>query len=476
MAGQTTTGRGQAAVPVGGGSPGVDLARVTVTAPHRRAEMALPAGVPVADLLPSILRHCGEALADSGEAHGGWVLRRIDGAPLETAGTLGAQIRDGDILHLVPAHAEWPEPDYDDLADAIAATSRRHAPPWSGHSTLNFGLAVVAAVLAVGLYPMLSYGPGKPVAGAVALGVALLLTLVGIVLARALADARSGGLVAAYALPYAFVGGLLVLPAAGSAPRVSAAHILVAAATLLLFSVLGYYGAASLGRIFVAGGMAGLFAVIGALAGLRWSAAGAAAVLVAILVAAVAGFPLLAMRIAKLPQPRVPQDPADLAAAALPARKDMFIAVVRTDEVLTGLLIGAAVLHVACAAVILGGGGPAGLVLVGVVAVVNLLRARLFATLRHRLPLLIAGLAAAGILAIGVLARLAPEQRLLVGGVVVPLLACLVLAAAVSYSRRPPSPYLGRAAEILDVVLVLAVVPTAAAVLGLFGWIRGLGG
>jgi len=103
-------------------------------------------------------------------------------------------------------------------------------------------------------------------------------------------------------------------------------------AHLLLFSVLGYYGAASLGRIFVAGGMAGLFAVIGALAGLRWSAAGAAAVLVAILVAAVAGFPLLAMRIAKLPQPRVPQDPADLAAAALPARKDMFIAVVRTDE------------------------------------------------------------------------------------------------------------------------------------------------
>src|SRR5439155_612684 len=310
-------------------------ARVTVTAPHRRAEMALPAGVPVADLLPSILRHCGEALAASATAHDGWVPRRIDGAPLETAGTLGAQVRDGDILHLVPAHAEWPEPDYDDLADAIAATSRRHAPPWSGHSTLNFGLAVVAAVLAVGLYPMLSYGPGKPVAGAVALGVALLLTLVGIVLARALADARSGGLVAAYALPYAFVGGLLVLPAAGSAPRVSAAHILVAAATLLLFSVLGYYGAASLGRIFVAG-------------------------------------------------------------------------------------------------------GPAGLVLVGVVAVVNLLRARLFATLRHRLPLLIAGLAAAGILAIGVLARLAPEQRLLVGGVVVPLLACLVLAAAVSYSRRPP--------------------------------------
>src|SRR5215467_11199849 len=92
------------------------------------------------------------------------------------------------------------------------------------------------------------------------------------------------------------------------------------------------------------------------------------------------------------------QDPADLAAAALPARKDMFIAVVRTDEVLTGLLIGAAVLHVACAAVVLGGGGPAGLVLVGVVAVVNLLRARLFVTLRHRLPLLIAGLAAAAIL------------------------------------------------------------------------------
>ena len=56
------------------------LARVTISAPQRRVDVALPEQVPLAELLPEVLRHAGDGLADDGERHGGWVLRRTDGA------------------------------------------------------------------------------------------------------------------------------------------------------------------------------------------------------------------------------------------------------------------------------------------------------------------------------------------------------------------------------------------------------------
>jgi hypothetical protein len=52
----------------------------------------------------------------------------------------------------------------------------------------------------------------------------------------------------------------------------------------------------------------------------------------------------------------------------------------------------------------------------------------------------------------------------------------LVIIAGTTYARRPPSPYLGRAADLLDMALVISVVPVAAAVLGLYAKVRGIAG
>jgi hypothetical protein len=92
------------------------------------------------------------------------------------------------------------------------------------------------------------------------------------------------------------------------------------------------------------------------------------------------------------------------------------------------------------------------------------------------LPLLIAGLAGVIAVAVGQLAGVSPSHRLVFASVGIVVLGGLILAAAVAYSRRPPTPYLGRAAEILDVLLLVAVVPIACAVLGLFDFVRGFGG
>ncbi|MBX6358002.1 MAG: EsaB/YukD family protein, partial [Micromonosporaceae bacterium] len=58
---------------------GLSLARVTVAAPNRRMDVALPDTMLVAELLPHLLRHAGDDLADIGDRQGGWVLRRASG-------------------------------------------------------------------------------------------------------------------------------------------------------------------------------------------------------------------------------------------------------------------------------------------------------------------------------------------------------------------------------------------------------------
>jgi hypothetical protein len=53
--------------------------------------------------------------------------------------------------------------------------------------------------------------------------------------------------------------------------------------------------------------------------------------------------------------------------------------------------------------------------------------------------------------------------------VTVLLVALATVAAGATWTRRPPSPYLGRAADLLDTLAVVAVIPVACAVIGLYG-------
>src|SRR5436309_2908128 len=77
---------------------GLGLARVTIAGPKRRIDVALPDNALVGELLPHLLRHAGEELANDGEAHGGWRLRRSTGAPLEANRSLAVQgVRDGEV-------------------------------------------------------------------------------------------------------------------------------------------------------------------------------------------------------------------------------------------------------------------------------------------------------------------------------------------------------------------------------------------
>ena len=101
-----------------------------------------------------------------------------------------------------------------------------------------------------------------------------------------------------------------------------------------------------------------------------------------------------------------------------------------------------------------------------------LLRARLLVTVRQRVPLLAGGTA---LLLLPVRLRRMESSA----GSPRPALAVVVVGLALAgarYRRRAPSPYLGRAADIVDTICLVSVVPLAAAVLGLYAAMRGLSG
>jgi len=335
--------------------------------------------------------------------------------------------------------------------------------------------------------------PGWAPAGFTALTAALVLCLAGVAASRAYGQAAAGIAFGAWAMPYAFIGGALLVATNdpvgvfGPARWIGAPQLLVGSAALLLAAVLGAIGVAAGLRVFAAGGSVGLLGALTALVGFFQPAAGSAALLMSVLICGVGALPLLAIRFGKLPMPPLtplnPAEGAEGSGAAIgggpegvrerPDRERVFSAVARTEELLTGLLMGHAVLAGSAAVVLVLAGGFSGRLLVAVSAAALLVRSRLFVTVRQRVPLVAAGLGGLVVLAVAVTDGVGEG---LVPGVVAGglLLALLTVAAGATYSRRPPTPYLGRAADLFDTVMVVSVVPVACAVLGLYARARGL--
>ena len=457
---------------------GLSLARVTIATPRRRLDVALPEHAPVAELLPQLLRYSGDGVADEGEEHGGWALRRATGTVLDPSHNLAAQgVRDGEVLHLVPRRLEWPELAYDDVVEIIAGGSRRTGRSWGNLNTRRFALTITAAVLGVGLIDVMRSGPPWFGAGTFLLGFALAAVVVGIVLARAASDAVAGAIVATVAMVYAAAGGFIVAaPADLPLSRTGAPEVLLGSAALLVFGIVGYVGVGALTRVFVAGIAVGIQGVVAALlCYASMSPAGAAAVAVTVSIGLLPMYPLLSVWLGRLPLPALPERPEEmLATRPMPERSTVFAAVSRAHELLNGFLLSAAITSAVGFVLLATGDSVMERVLVGVGGAALLLRARLFATAWQRVPLVLSGLTGLLLVASRLDASVPGAIRsitLLVGAAVV---AALVLAAGLVYSVRPPSPYLRRLSDIADIVAIMSLIPLAAAVVGVFDALQGL--
>ncbi|MBI1758909.1 MAG: type VII secretion integral membrane protein EccD [Actinobacteria bacterium] len=459
---------------------GVGLCRVTVIAPHSRVDVALPIDVPLAELLPTLLRHAGADLADAGLAPGGWSLQRLGETPFDSSRSAGGlAIRDGEILYLRPRQAQLPELAFDDVIDAIATASRSRPGRWQDSTTRWFGLTSAAVVLFLAALILARSGPSWLAPSLVSGGVAAGLAVAAAVLSRALGDARSGVALGYAALPFAFLsgatasGGDTALVDFGALQLVTGSAALMAiaavAAIAVADSVPGFAGVAAAAMVGTA------VALLDLLTGL--TGPGTAALAVTFVLAMTPLIPMVAFRLADLPLPFVPLSADDLRrdTCSVPGR-DVLRRTAQADRFVTGMTGASAGLITGCEWLLCRPATGTAPWLVAVVAAAVALRARLFSGRLQRRWLLAAALGGLVLLAGAVADQHGQLVQLIL--VAVPLLvaaAALVLAALRVPGRRVP-PFWGRTTDIVEALLVVAVLPMALAVVGLYGYLRGVTG
>ncbi len=454
--------------------PSTAFSRVTVVAPRTRIDLALPSDVAVADLLPMLLKMAGESSPDGGSRHGGWCLAMLGGEAIDPDRPLASLgVVDGDLLQLRRRSDSPPPPLFDDVVEAIAATAPNSYRPWTERTARTLGMIAGGLALLASAVALLRAGPGLGVA--LLAGVAAVTVLVvGSVMARVHGETNAGVLVAAGSLPLGFVSGLYIVPG-GSDGLGSENFLLACTLTLVLASASIMVLGAGI-TPFVATATA---ATLGALAFLVASlvdrpAAGIAAGAAALALGAISALPRLTIQLARLPMPKVPSSAQDLQEdsglpdyTAIERRSDL------AHEYLTGMIMGAGAVA-SIGAVLAAAGGALGIVLAAVVAAVLLLRARSYANGSQAIALLVSGMATVAGMMAGLLATGDQATLLLVGFGGLLALATFSLIAGLILPRRRFSPVARRSVDVMEAVLIAAVLPLALGVLDLYNAFRAL--
>lgn len=456
------------------------FSRVTVVAPKTRIDLALPADVSVADLLPMLLDMAQETTPDGGSRHSGWCLAKLGDAPLDPSQTLASLgVVDGDMLQLRRRSDNPPPPLYDDVVDALAEAEPGSYRPWTKETAANIGhtagvLALVAAAASLGLAGAqgMLY---QIVAAAVAAVVAIFATGIGSVVTRSYGAATTGTVIAAAGgLPMAFVAGYHIVPGSDPAPS-----LLLASALVLIFSSVSIMVIGAGIITFIAAATVSSFAVIAFIVATLLENAQPAAIAAGAAAVGLAGISLLpriTIQLARLPLPQVPGSADDLKEDThFPDYREIEKQTGLAHQYMTGLIIGCGLtaalgaIFSATAFNVFGG------LLSVVVSAVLLLRGRNYANGSQAVALLLNGLLAALGLTVGLIMRI-PVNPVWVAGVFPPLLllGILALVFGVVFPNRRFSPVQRRMVDLLEAALIALVLPLALGVMDLYMFVRDL--
>ncbi|MCX5068896.1 type VII secretion integral membrane protein EccD [Micromonospora lupini] len=454
------------------------LSRITIVAPRTRMDLALPSDVPMADLLPTLLRYAGEDLADDGVRHGGWALSRLGGAPLDggrTATQLG--VRDGEVLYFNPRSAAAPEVVFDDVVDAVATATTQRPGSWQVGATRSFAVLFAAAAFGAAALAALFTGPPHLPGALAALLVAVALLVGAAVLSRAAGDSGTGSVLAMVGLGHAGTAGLLLLAGDRKLTELASPHVLLAATAVVVAGAVAVVAVGDRYPLFFSAIGVGAGTGLGALLCLAFGidAAAGAAVVAAVAFGMVPALPMVAYRLARLPVPSIPTGPDDLKTDSesvdgrqVLERSD------RADRFLTGLLWTVSLLVLGAQLVLALDGSLPAVLLCLVLALLSLLRARPLLGRAQRVPVLLAGTVGLGLTAAATFAggSLPVRLGLILGGLLLAAVVSLIYGLSVAGKRI--SPVWGRLLDIVEIMLIIALVPLAVWVGGLYGWIVNL--
>jgi type VII secretion integral membrane protein EccD len=466
------------------------IVRVAILAESRLTEVALPAGLPLREIVPVVQRLTvpengsdgnGRHRGDSAEGGAGPVrlsLAPIGGAPFSLDASLDTVgVVDGDLLALQPLPSGPAAPGIvEDIADAAVIFSAARRKPWDiTHVQRGALAAVIGWVLAAtGLAVTHRVATGTP-AGLAAVGVIAVLTALAGLLTRSAPVRLALSIAALVPIAAALI---LAVPGPFGAPQV-----MLAAAGVTAWSLIGIVCArgerSRAVAFFTAATVAGAGILPAAAVESLWRlpvlSAGCALIVVA-LVITVAAAPLSAL-CARLPLPVIPA-PGDPAPSAPSSRllADLPRRVRISDAHQTGFLAGAVLLAVLGSVAI--GGRPEtvpawGWYLVAAVAAGSALRARVWDSAACKAWLL----AQPYLVAAALLVLYASAGRYVAALGAALALAVLVVAWAVAALHAPiadPETYslpLRRLVGFVASGLDASLIPVMAYLVGLFAWV-----
>lgn len=452
------------------------FSRVTVVAPRTRIDVALPADVSIADLLPMLLDMAKEATPDGGARHGGWCLARLGESPLDASRTLASLgVVDGDLLQLRRRSDNPPPPLYDDVVDAIAEATPTSFRPWTKETAHRLGHAAAGLTLLLSAVAALLAGPiggGHSIGPAIAAGVvAILAVTIGATVTHAYDGETTGVVITATGgLPMAFVCGLYVVPGSpGSANLLLACVftvIVAAAAIMVVGSGITVFIAAA-----TAAGLGAVAFLVGTL--ITQPPAAIAAGTAAVALGALSMLPRVTIQLAKLPLPSVPRDAEDLREdSGFPDFRVIEERTGRAHEYMTGMIVGCGVTAALSAVLAASSHGIWGVLECAAVAAVLLLRGRTYANGAQAVALLLTGMLTAGGLLIGWTVEASATDRLIYVFGALLVLAAGTLVVGIMFPEQRFSPVLRRAVDVVEAVLIVSVLPLALAVMNLYSTIR----
>lgn len=429
---------------------------MSIHADEVRVDLALPAAVPIATLIPPIVD-----ILPAGPAHRDgptrYQLSCPGQLPLDASTTLAQQgIRDGAVLILTRSSTDIPPPQFDDAAEAVSTTLAQAARPRSRKIGMLPALCLASIGAALLTRQSLCDNGARhagvaiaAVAGGIALAVATLAQ-------RGFRDSTTAQALGLLAIGFAAVAGLLAVPGGPGAP-----NALLAATTAGVTAVVVVRLTDCNTPLFTAAGGFALLAAIAALAAtvtnVPLPVIGASCVVASLALLAVS--PRISILLAGL-SPRLADDmPAD----TLPAKA------IRANTWLTGL-IGAFSTAAACGAVAVANSAPriTGVVFAAVAGTVLLSQARSHRDMPKALTLVTNGTATLGAaLVAGAIAFRPPVAWLAAA-------TAVLTAAAFVVPTVRLSPVAQRGLELLERLALAVLVPLGCWLCGLYGTARGL--
>jgi type VII secretion integral membrane protein EccD len=435
-------------------------------------DLTVPATVPIAELLPVLLRR----VVDDSAWDKPWVLQRLGEEPLNPDSTAEeAELRHGEVLHLRPADRALPPVQFDDVAVGMASVIGARRDRWQPAFTRRLQLALSGLSLIAFGYGALRVSP--PGWSAVCLGIAaVLLTAGGVVAGRLLRDVPIclitglSGCALAAAAGLAARHGLAGIGAPGRVGVLLASLSAAAAATLLL--TVGHAPATPFGA--VAGTAAAAAAGCGLALSLNWDAARASAVLAVAVFLMTARAVRVVLRAARLRVPQLPRTAEELQQDIEPEPGERLtrrsaIAVACLDSLITGGSLASAVAFVQLTRT------PQwiGWTLTAALAAALLLRSRDLAGVWQRTSLAAGGTFGFAVVVETLAARAAPLPGAVALFAVLAVAGLLLIAAR----RRPGArllPIWGHIADLLEIGTAVALLPLLLQLLHVYSHIRHL--